>query len=105
MPMPWRTVVTAEALNAPFRHAIGRALSLLMAVPLSLVLLIHPASMLDASGHYSHSLLMLIMWGVAGGFVHGVGFEPRALAWRVVFHPLLAWGLMAVGFGIWLTAR
>ena len=97
--------MTAEALNAPFRHAIGRALSLLMAAPLSLVLLIHPASMLDANGHYSHSLLMLIMWGVAGGFVHGVGFEPRAMAWRVVFHPLLAWSLMALGFGMWLTAR
>jgi cyd operon protein YbgE len=97
--------VTAEALNAPLRQVIGRALSLLMAVPLSLVLLIHPALMLDANGHYSHSLLMLIMWGVAGGFVHGVGFEPRAMAWRVVFHPLLAWSLMALGFGMWLTAR
>lgn len=97
--------MTAEALNAPFRHTFGRVLSLLMAVPLSLVLLVHPASMLDANGHYSHSLLMLIMWGVAGGFVHGVGFDPRALAWRVVFHPLLAWGLMAIGYAIWLMAR
>jgi len=97
--------VTAEALNAPFKHSLGRALSLLMAVPLSLVLLVHPASMLDANGHYSHSLLMLVMWGVAGGFVHGVGFDPRALAWRVVFHPLLAWGLMGIGYGVWLMAR
>jgi cyd operon protein YbgE len=98
-------VVTAEALNAPFKHAVGRALSLLMAVPLSLVLLVHPASMLDANGHYSHNLLMLIMWGVAGGFIHGVGFDPWSLAWRVVFHPLLAWGLMGTGYGVWLMAR
>jgi cyd operon protein YbgE len=97
--------VTAEALAAHFRHAIGRVLSLLMAVPLSLVLLIHPASMLNAQGHYSHSLLMLIMWGVAAGYLHGVGFEPRALAWRVVFHPLLAWAFMALGFGLWILAR
>jgi cyd operon protein YbgE len=97
--------VTADTLNAPLRHSISRTLSLLMAVPMSLVLLIHPASMLDANGHYSHSLLMLVMWGVAGGFVHGVGFEPRALAWRVVFHPLLAWALMATGYGMWLMAR
>jgi len=105
MPALRRVVVTAEALNAPFRHAIGRALSLLMAVPLSLVLLIHPGSMLDANGHYSHSVLMLIMWGVAGGFVHGVGFEPRALVWRVVFHPLLSWGFMGLGIGVWLNAQ
>jgi len=97
--------VTAKALTMPLRHSISRALSLLMAVPLSLVLLVHPASMLDANGHYSHSLLMLVMWGVAGGFVHGVGFEPRALAWRVVFHPLLAWALMAGGYTLWLMAR
>jgi cyd operon protein YbgE len=97
--------VNAEAGSALVRYSIGRAVSLLMAVPLSLVLLIHPASMLDANGHYSHSLLMLIMWGVAGGFVHGVGFEPRAMAWRVIFHPLPAWALMALGYGMWLTAR
>lgn len=97
--------MTAEAGSAPLRYNIGRAVSLLMAVPLSLVLLIHPASMLDAHGHYSHSMLMLVMWGVAGGFVHGVGFEPRAMAWRVVFHPLPAWVLMALGYGMWLTAR
>ncbi|SER23832.1 cyd operon protein YbgE [Pseudomonas sp. NFACC02] len=97
--------MTAEVLAAPFRHTISRALSLLMAVPLSLVLLIHPASMLNAQGHYSHSMLMLIMWGVAGGYVHGVGFEPRALAWQVVFHPLLSWAFMALGFGLWILAR
>lgn len=97
--------MTAEAGIAPLRYSIGRAVSLLMAVPLSLVLLIHPASMLDANGHYSHRVLMLVMWGVAGGFVHGVGFEPRAMAWRLVFHPLPAWVLMALGYGMWLTAR
>lgn len=97
--------MTAKALTTPGGQALGRALSLLMAVPLSLVLLVHPASMLDADGHYSHSLLMLVMWGVAAGFVHGVGFEPRALAWRVVFHPLLAWTSMALGFAMWLVAR
>jgi cyd operon protein YbgE len=97
--------VTTDVLVAPFRHSLIRALSLLMALPMSLVLLLHPASVLDAQGHYSHGLLMLVMWGVAAGFVHGVGFEPRALAWRVIFHPLLAWALMGVGVAMWLQAR
>ena len=95
--------MTTDTMPAPLRHGVSRSLSLLMAVPLSLVLLIHPASMLDARGQYSHNLLMLVMWGVAGGFVHGVGFDPRALGWRLVFHPLLAWGLM--GLGIVMLAR
>ena len=93
--------MTPEALAAPRWQGFVRGVSLLMAIPLSLVLLIHPASMLDAQGHYSHNLLMLVMWGVGGGYVHGVGFDPRALTWRLVFHPVLAWGLMAMGFWMW----
>ncbi|MDP3845046.1 MAG: cyd operon YbgE family protein [Pseudomonas sp.] len=77
-----------------------RALSLLLASPLALLLLIHPAAMLDAQGHYSHNLLMLVMLGVAGGFVHGVGFDPYLRLWRLLFGPLLAWPLLALGY--WL---
>lgn len=92
-----------KALAKPcWQRSSLRWVSLLMAIPLSLILLIHPVAMLDEQGRYSHSLLMLVMWGVAAGFVHGVGFEPRALAWRLLFHPLLAWVLMTLGFGVLL---
>ncbi|SDG48129.1 cyd operon protein YbgE [Pseudomonas benzenivorans] len=87
------------------QRAASRALSLLLAVPLSLVLLVHPAAMLDAEGRYSHGLLMLAMWGVAAGFVHGVGFVPRAWLWQLVFHPLLAWLLMGLGYLLLLRAQ
>lgn len=94
--------MSTDAVSSPLRHTASRVLSLLLAVPLSLVLLVHPASMLDAEGRYSHNLLMLVMWGVAAGYVHGVGFDPRAVAWRWLFHPLLGWGLMALGYGMLL---
>jgi cyd operon protein YbgE len=81
-----------------------RVLSLLLASPLAL-LLIHPAAMLDAQGHYSHSLLMLVMLGVAGGFVHGVGFDPDQRGWRWLFGPLLAWPLLLMGYGLLLRAQ
>lgn len=74
-----------------------RAVSLLLASPLALVLLIHPALFLDTQGHYSHPLLMLIMWGISNGFIHGVGFEPYARVWRVLFHPVVGWAFMALG--------
>ncbi|NWB48808.1 cyd operon YbgE family protein [Pseudomonas gingeri] len=91
--------VTAEA--APrLRRASSRVLSLLLAVPLSLILLIHPITILNAQGHYNHNLLMLVMWGVAAGYVHGVGFDPRARVWQVLFHPLVAWGLMTLGYAV-----
>lgn len=91
-------MIAFEARRPWLGGGAWRALSLLMAVPLSLVLLLHPVMMLDAQGHYSHGLLSLMMWGIAAGYVHGVGFDPRALAWRVVFHPLMAWSLMALGY-------
>jgi len=91
--------VTSEA-TPRLRRASSRALSLLLAVPLSLILLIHPITILNAQGHYNHNLLMLVMWGVAAGYVHGVGFDPRARVWQVVFHPLLAWGLMTLGYTV-----
>ena len=83
----------------------SRALSLLLASPLALLLLIHPEAMLDAQGRYSHSLLMLVMLGVAGGFVHGVGFDPYQRLWRWLFGPLLAWPLLLMGYGLLLRAQ
>jgi cyd operon protein YbgE len=91
--------VTSEA-TPRLRRASSRVLSLLLAVPLSLILLIHPITILNAQGHYNHNLLMLVMWGVAAGYVHGVGFDPRARVWQVVFHPLVAWGLMTLGYAV-----
>jgi predicted membrane protein len=49
----------------------------------------------------NHTLLNLLLWGVAIGFIHGVGFVPRLAIWRVVFNPVLGWPLML--FGIVLT--
>lgn len=90
---------------AALRHPVSRALSLLLAVPLALLLLIHPAAMLDAQGRYSHGLLMLVMLGVSGGFIHGVGFDPRGSPWRWLFGPVLAWVLMALGYALLLEAQ
>ena len=80
--------------------AASRSLSLLLATPLALVLLIHPAAMLDGQGGYSHPQLMLVMWGISAGFVHGVGFVPRWWGWRWLLGPLPAWLFGALGYVI-----
>lgn len=88
----------ATEARAWLRRGAPRALSLAFAVPLALVLMIHPAAMLDAEGRYSHGLLMLVMWGICSGFIHGVGFDPYGRLWRGVFHPLGGWLLMGLGY-------
>jgi len=80
-------------------------LSLLLATPLALLLLIHPAAMLDGAGGYDHSRLMLVMWGISAGFVHGVGFVPQHWLWRLLFHPAAAWLLMGLGYLILWRAQ
>ncbi len=70
----------------------------------ALLLLVHPGAILPADGHYSHPLLMLVMLGASGGFVHGVGFRPELRAWRVLFGPLRAWPLLT-GYVLLLKAQ
>ena len=75
-------------------NKFAMAVSFLMALPLATVLLLHPAMMLDANGHYNHTVLMLVMIGISGGFIHGVGFLPRFWLWKWLFSPFVAWPLM-----------
>lgn len=107
MPCGWRVPVAWNGMPRMNARSIaarslastpGRALSLLLAAPLSLVTLLHPVSLLDAQGGYSHGYLALVMWGISAGFVHGVGFDPLARVWRGLFSPILAWPLMLMGY-------
>ena len=91
-----------EIVKKPNKFAMF--ISCLLAFPLAAVLLVHPAAMLDADGHYSHRAMMFIMIGISGGFVHGVGFIPRHWFWKYLFSPWLAWPLMLWGYFTWFIA-
>lgn len=82
-------------------NTFAMVISCLLAFPLAAVLLLHPAAMLDANGHYSHRAMMFIMIGISGGFVHGVGFIPHHWFWKWLFSPLVAWPLMLWGYYTW----
>lgn len=78
----------------------ARAVSLLAAGSLALVIMLYPVALSRSGAMPPHGLIALVMLGISAGFVHGVGFTPRARLWRVLFHPLLAWLLMAAGFAL-----
>jgi predicted membrane protein len=46
---------------------------------------LYPLAMANAAGHADHALAMLMFWAMSAGFVRGVGFVPRTLAWRWLF--------------------
>jgi cyd operon protein YbgE len=76
----------------------ARGISLLAASILALIIMLYPVALSQDGSAPSHGLLALIMLGISAGFIHGVGFTPKAVLWRWLFHPALAWLLMAAGF-------
>ena len=71
----------------------ARALSLAMALAISLPVLVWPKLVVTADGSVDHGWLTLLMWGIAAGFVHGVGFVPHNHLLRVALGPVVAWGV------------
>lgn len=95
--------MSIEAPAGPWwRSSASRVLSLALCLPLSVILLVQPVLLLDGQGAYSHGSLMLVLWGVSIGYVHGMGFDPLAWAWKLAFQPMLGWCLMLLGYGLLL---
>ena len=82
-------------------RAPARMVSLALACMLSGLVLFLPTVVIGGQGELNHNLLVLIMWGVAAGFVHGVGFIPYTPLLRLALGPWAAWLLMTGG-GLWL---
>lgn len=59
--------------------------SLLMAVAIMLGGSVYPLLFVGTHGEADHGLAMALFWAMSAGFVRGVGFLPRALAWRLLF--------------------
>lgn len=85
-------------LNGWTQHGACRVVSLALAAPMGLLLLIHPGSMVGPDGRYSHGVLMLVMLGICTGFVHGVGFSVTSHWARWLTNPLLSWFLLVGGY-------
>lgn len=72
---------TAPALTPPRVQWPSLAVALLIMVGGTL----YPPLMADTAGKADHNLAMALFWAMSAGFVRGVGFVPRAWAWRVLF--------------------
>jgi len=81
----------------------ARLVSLVSAAALSLLLTLYPQAVLKDGVAPGHMALMICMWGIAAGFVHGVGFTPCNRVLRVLLGPFAAWIMMPVG--LWLLMK
>jgi len=77
---------------------ISRIISLTMAIGLSLTFLFGAPLFADKIQGSGRGVLMLGLIGIAGGFVHGVGFEPHHIFFKFLFHRWIARILMTSTF-------
>ena len=74
-----------------------RLLSLLAAGAFCLAVLLFPQMLINEGQPPNHGALVLGLWGMAAGFVHGVGFVPRHVLARLALGPVVAWMLLVAG--------
>ncbi|MCP1463233.1 MULTISPECIES: cyd operon YbgE family protein [Pseudomonas] len=71
-------------------------LSLLIAVAIMLVCTLYPPLMAAPDGKADHGLAMALFTAMSVAFVRGVGFVPRARAWRWLFSGWTCFASLAV---------
>jgi cyd operon protein YbgE len=78
-------------------HPVARSLSFVTATVLTLVVIAFPRAIATSITDVNHGVLAVLMWGIAGGFVHGVGYIPVHRTWRVLLGPIVGWFIMFAG--------
>ena len=74
-----------------------RSASFFTALAASLALMLFPFLLRQVPGTRLHSALPIVLLGVAGAFIHGIGFVPDNKLLRTLFGPACAWALMISG--------
>lgn len=67
-----------------------RALSLLLALAVAGCVFWDPTAFAAKTSSLEIWHGLLIIWAVCTGIIHGVGFKPVKLRWRIIFTPLPA---------------
>ena len=77
---------------------ISRLFSLIMATGLSLTLLFAIPLFADKIQGTGRGILILGLIGIAGGFIHGMGYKPRNMLFKFLANPWISRILMACTF-------
>jgi predicted membrane protein len=84
---------------------MSRAISLCFAATLSIVGLVFPFLLGTQPTGLNQSILMVMMLGIMGGFIHGAGFRPEQKWLRALFYPAVSWSVMLLSGAFLLAVR
>ncbi|MBR4940038.1 MAG: cyd operon YbgE family protein [Burkholderiaceae bacterium] len=77
--------------------AMARAVSLTAALAITVTVLVFPRLIALDMHTVPHGWLILLMFGMSFGYVHGIGFVPQNKYLQTLFSPIIAWPVMALG--------
>ena len=77
--------------------AIARAVSLTAALAITVTVLVFPRLIALDMHTVPHGWLVLLMFGMSFGYVHGIGFVPQNKYLKTLVSPIIAWPVMALG--------
>lgn len=72
----------------------ARAVSFTLAAVMATLVLVYPTPLAGVG----HPALVLLFWGVAAGFTHGVGYRPVHRPFRALLGPGVAWLVLPPSF-------
>ena len=76
---------------------MARAVSLTAALAITVTVLVFPRLIALDMHTVPHGWLVLLMFGMSFGYVHGIGFVPQNKYLKTLFSPIIAWPVMALG--------
>jgi predicted membrane protein len=82
-----------------------RAASLIIASAASLIGLIFPFILAAHATGLNQSVLLVMMFGIAGAFVHGVGFQPKGAFFAALIAPIFTWPLILSSCALLVAMR
>lgn len=86
-----------------FVRKLSRAVSLLAAVAVAVVVIFYPRLVAEDTASVPHGFLVVLLMGMSAAWVHGFGFVPENRVLRVLFSPVVAWPVMLIGvWGVFL---
>ncbi|MGM0594219.1 MAG: cyd operon YbgE family protein [Pseudomonadota bacterium] len=80
----------------------ARLLSIILSAMLVWTFFTRPGEVSNLLERHGDGIMALLLWGVAIGLIHGLGFVPWVSLWRLLFNPLIGWPLLLYGIGMTL---
>jgi predicted membrane protein len=84
-------------MSGRLRVQAGRPVSFLAALAASLTLMLFPFLLRTVPQVRLHAALPVVLFGIAGAFVYGVGYNPENRLLRILFGPVCAWSMIVGG--------